>query len=334
MLFSTSPSACQPLSSALFPGMSLWIKRDDQLHPLVSGNKFRKLKYPLQAIQTQSTSGNAVPSLPNTSPSPPPPRPPHLVSMGGIWSNHLHALAHAAALSGLPATALVRGAEGMQSAMLDDCRQAGMQIRFVTREAYRQLRQDPTHWQHYIGANDQQAYVWLPEGGSSPEALHGVAELIEELPFIPDTIVLACGTGATLAGILAGLRGRSRVIGIPVVSQPAYLHQDIARLLQQANYPAYDNYQLSDGFQHGGYAKTSPELLQFCAEFIHDTGIAIEPVYTGKMLFAVRQLWLDGFFHPQERVVVIHTGGLQGARGFAPLPLPSPSAATVTKMIK
>ncbi|MFZ6771695.1 1-aminocyclopropane-1-carboxylate deaminase/D-cysteine desulfhydrase [Undibacterium sp. SXout7W] len=326
MLFSTSPSACQPLSSALFPGMSLWIKRDDQLHPLVSGNKFRKLKYPLQAIQAQCLSDDALPHSPPA---------PHLVSMGGIWSNHLHALAHAAALSGLPATALVRGAEGMRSAMLDDCRQMGMQIRFVTREAYRQLRQlrqDPAHWQQYIAPDDPQAYVWLPEGGSSPEALHGVAELVEELPFIPDTIVLACGTGATLAGILAGLRGRSRVIGIPVVSQPAYLHQDIARLLQQANYPAYDNYQLSDGFQHGGYAKTSPELLQFCAEFIHDTGIAIEPVYTGKMLFAVRQLWLDGFFHPQERVVAIHTGGLQGARGFAPLP--SPSAATVTEMMK
>ncbi|MDE2427776.1 MAG: pyridoxal-phosphate dependent enzyme [Burkholderiales bacterium] len=274
--------------------MNLWIKRDDLLHPLVSGNKFRKLKYPLLALRGQQ---------------------PHLVTMGGPWSNHLHALAHAAALHGYAATALVRGHVGMHSATLDDCRQSGMQVHFVTHEAYRLLRDDPLQWRQHIAQLTEQ-HVWLPEGGSAPEALHGVAEIVRELPLTPDIIAVACGTGATLAGLLAGLRGQAQVIGVAAFKNAGYLHQEIARLLQQADYPAYDNYQLLTEHHHGGYAKTSPALARFCQQFTDETGIPLEPVYTGKMLFALSQLWFAGAIPRQARVVAIHTGGLQGARGF------------------
>jgi 1-aminocyclopropane-1-carboxylate deaminase len=292
-VFSAANSPCQPVCSDLFPGLELWIKRDDLLHPQVSGNKYRKLKYPLQALAGQNV---------------------HIVSMGGIWSNHLHALAHALAAAGHRGTALVRGAEGMNSAMLDDCRALGMQIRFVSREHYRVLRSDPQAWRAHL-PDVEERYVWLPEGGSSAEALHGVAELIGELPFVPDVMILACGTGATLAGILAGLRGRSQVLGVAAIPNAGYLRQEIASLLAAAGYPDYQNYQLLTDCHHGGYARVTPELLAFCAQFHADTGVLLEPVYTGKMLYALRQRWLAGEFPASSKIIAVHTGGLQGLRG-------------------
>ncbi|MES2106449.1 MAG: pyridoxal-phosphate dependent enzyme [Pseudomonadota bacterium] len=296
-----SASPCQLTQDASVLGRQVWVKRDDLLHAQVSGNKFRKLKYPLMQLQLQG-------------------RPATLVTMGGPWSNHLHALAHAAAMHGYAALGLVRGPHAVDSATLDDCRRLGMQIRFVSREEYRALRDVPEQWRAHLDAGDivHGGPVWLPEGGSSPQALHGVAELIGELPFVPDTMLVACGTGATLAGLLAGLQGQGRVLGIAVLKNAGYLRAEIARLLVQAGYPAYDNYELLTDYHHGGYAKTTAELLEFCAGFSAQTGIPVEPVYTGKMFHALKLLNVAGKFDPGEKVVALHTGGLQGARGFAP----------------
>ena len=305
MQFIHAPSPLQKLDSRFFPALQLWVKRDDLLHEHVSGNKFRKLKYPLQAIEKSA---------------------PILVTMGGAWSNHLHATAHAARLAGYPALALVRGHEDGNrtlSATLLDCQRLGMQIRFVNREAYRQLRDVPDAWRQHVDDLSSR-HVWLPEGGSAAAALHGVAELVDELwtaqvdqaPFVPDTVVVACGTGATLAGLLAGMAGRGRVIGVAAISNAHHLHDEIARLLQQAGYPAFKNYELLTDAHHGGYAKAPPLLRQFCLDFGSETGVQIEPVYTGKMFYALHQLAQTGKFGCNERVVAVHTGGMQGARGF------------------
>ncbi|MEB0138861.1 MULTISPECIES: 1-aminocyclopropane-1-carboxylate deaminase/D-cysteine desulfhydrase [unclassified Undibacterium] len=300
MLFSApAASPCQRIVSSLFPQLQLWIKRDDLLHPQVSGNKFRKLKFPLQALAGQ---------------------PAHLVSMGGLWSNHIHALAHAAAAAGLASSALIRGQAGMHSAMLDDCRALGMQIHFVDRLGYRALRSEAEAWRRHVPA-DASAYHWLPEGGSSAAALHGVAELVAEtqaqLGFLPEVVALACGSGATTAGVLAGLQGHSAVLAVAVLKNAHYLHAEMARLLLEAGYPAYPNYRLLTTFHHGGYAKTSAALLAFCQRFEAETGILIEPVYTGKMLYALHVLCHAGYFRRGTRLLAIHTGGLQGLRGFA-----------------
>lgn len=296
MFFSSPASILQALDDHLFPGISLWMKRDDLLHPMVSGNKFRKLKYVLHELE------------PNT----------QLVSMGGPWSNHLHALAHAAHSLALPCTGLVRGLRDQHSALtatLQDCVHLGMRLQFVSRESYRQLRQSPTHWQSHI-TNDPLHCLWLPEGGMSIAALRGVAELIDELDFLPDTIVTACGTGTTLAGLVAGMRGHGRVLGIAAVQNASYLNQQVDALLHQAAYPAWHNFDIKTGFEHGGFGKVSPALRDFCARFERHYQIAIEPVYTGKMLYAVHQLAHSAYFSPGERVVVVHTGGLQGKRGY------------------
>ena len=233
--------------------------------------------------------------------------------MGGIWSNHVHATAYAAAALGYKSHALIRGHVGMHSAMLDDSRAQGMQIQFVDRITYRTLREDKNYWQSLVVPAASQ--VWLPEGGSAPAALAGVAELVDELPFIPDVILVACGTAATLAGLLAGLKGHSRVIGIAVLDHAGYLRGEVSRLLLEAGYPDYQNYQLLTDFHHGGYAKVSTELRQFCTEFAEHYQMPIEPVYTGKVFFALRALIRSGFIKRDESIIVLHTGGLQGARG-------------------
>ena len=304
MQFTHHLSPLQALNSRFFPNLRLWVKRDDLLHPEVSGNKFRKLKYPFLALQNFS---------------------PTLVTMGGAWSNHLHAVAHAAKMAKYSVTALVRGHDDNNlpiTATLQDCQHLGMEICFVNRSDYRELRNDANAWRRHI-KNSSASTVWIPEGGSAPAALHGVAELVNELfnadvgdsVFVPDTLVVACGTGATLAGLLAGLRGRGRVIGISAIKNSDYLHQEIANLLRQAGYPPYQNYQLLSEFHHGGYAKAPPVLRQFCYNFSLETGIPIEPVYTGKMFYALHKLAESGQFSPTENVVAIHTGGLQGSRG-------------------
>jgi 1-aminocyclopropane-1-carboxylate deaminase len=294
-------SPLEPLLNDVFPNIQLWMKRDDLLHPSVSGNKFRKLKYNL--IQAHENR-------------------PILISMGGAWSNHLHALAHAAQLLGLSAVGLVRGLHAAHSplnATLSDCQSAGMQLQFVSRDDYRTLRDQPDFWRNWI-TQDPKEYLWLSEGGSNSLALTGMAELVDELRqdlgSTPDTVVLACGTGASLAGILAGLRGQGRVIGIAAVSNAGYLRQQVQQLLLDAGQPAYQNFEILLDFAHGGFAKTSPALLQFCEQFSQQTQIPVEPVYTGKMLFALAELCRSGKFVKGESVVAVHTGGLQGLRGY------------------
>lgn len=294
LLLQASP--LQSISSELFPGIELWMKRDDLLHPTVSGNKFRKLKYLFQDL------------APDT----------QLISMGGAWSNHLHALAHAAHLTARPCTGLIRGLRQPNAALtptLQDCTNLGMQLHFVSRETYRQLRHDTVYWQSQI-AHDPQRCLWIPEGGMSLEALRGVAELVDELDFLPDTLVAACGTGTTLAGLAVGMRGRGRVLGISAVQNAHFLAAQVSSLLHQAAYPAWNNVEINTEFDHGGFGKVSPTLRDFCLRFEHDYQIEIEPIYTGKMLYAVHSLAHQNFFRPDERVIVVHTGGLQGKRGY------------------
>ena len=297
MNFLSYSSPLQAIHSQLFPGIELWIKRDDLLHPQVSGNKFRKLKYPLLTTLPEGRT---------------------LISMGGAWSNHLHALAYAGHAMGFNTIGLVRGLTDSQqtvSATLQDCRDWGMQLHFVSRSDYRELREHPTQWQQWIDSDPEQC-LWLPEGGSSVAAVRGVAELIEELPWIPESVVVACGTGTTLAGIVTGMQNRGRVIGIAAVQNAEYMRSDVTKMLLEATYPAFENFNILHDYTHGGFAKSSSELRQFCTQFVEETQIPIEPIYTGKMFYALRQLCLAGQFKRGERVLAIHTGGLQGNRGF------------------
>jgi 1-aminocyclopropane-1-carboxylate deaminase len=172
-------------------GVELFIKREDQLHPVVSGNKWRKLKY----ILNHALKNNHD----------------HLISMGGPWSNHLHALAWVGNKTGLRTTGIIRGeCPDQKSSTLIDMERWGMQLEFVSRIEFRKLREFHSH---DSPPADQYNGYWIPEGGSSDLALRGIAEMVEEIDIPFDTIALACGTGTTLAGVSIELPDQKKALG-------------------------------------------------------------------------------------------------------------------------
>lgn len=268
-------------------GIQVSIKRDDLIHPFISGNKWRKLKYLLEkAIEEKKT---------------------HLVTFGGAFSNHLLATAAAAAKFGFQSTGIVRG-ERVENDTLFLCRLHGMQLIFTDRESYR----DKSSLFHLHFGNDPYSF-FIDEGGASPEGAQGCAELVNELTETYDHIFCACGTGTTAAGILNGiaqLRLKTQFNGVPVFKNGGFIKDEIDRYLI-----ARTNYNLHIDYHFGGYAKTAPELIVFIKQFVGDTGILIEPVYTGKMFYAIHDLAQKGYFKRGDKILAVHSGGLIGLLG-------------------
>jgi 1-aminocyclopropane-1-carboxylate deaminase len=270
--------------------IKLWIKRDDLLHLIISGNKWRKLKYTLDHALSEGS---------NT-----------LISMGGAYSNHLHALAYAGKALGLKTIGFVRGEQPkILTPTLSDLQNWGMVLKFVSRFDYRLLRQ-------YKGCYDlpelKPRQYWLPEGGAQPLALKGVAELVNEIDIAYDILCVPCGTGATLAGIIDRVPGQVSVMGFAALKNAEFLQTDVESLLLRP----CSNWQINMDYHFGGFAKTSAELMTFMTDFEFKTGIPLEPVYTGKMMYALYDLITKHTFKPGQRIIAVHTGGLQGKRGF------------------
>ncbi|MBK0378279.1 1-aminocyclopropane-1-carboxylate deaminase/D-cysteine desulfhydrase [Mucilaginibacter segetis] len=268
-------------------GLQVFIKRDDMIHPVISGNKWRKLKYVLKKAQDEGKN--------------------HLVTFGGAYSNHLVATAAAAAKFGFKATGIVRGEE-VDNDSLFLCRLHGMQLQFIDRETYR----DKNAIFHKYFANDSDAF-FIDEGGASAEGVKGCAELIDELPETYDHIFCACGTGTTAAGIINGIsqnKVQTQFNGIPVLKNGGFIKNEIDQYLATPL-----TYHLHTQYHFGGYAKTTPELIAFVKSFVADTGILIEPVYTAKMLYALFDLAAKNRFKYGSRILAIHTGGLWGLMG-------------------
>lgn len=273
----------------------LYIKRDDLIHPLISGNKWRKLKYILKNAIHQDAQ--------------------RLVTFGGAWSNHLLATACAGALNALPTVGYVRGESNIQNPVLSLCRLFGMQLIFVDRNSY---RDKPALFANWLEDNPHEHAYFIDEGGYSTEALTGCMDIIGELVAVQsnpamDHIFCACGTGATLAGLAKGMDHYGlggQLHGIPVLAGGQFLEQEIKNLYPKAAFELHTDYHF------GGYAKTKPELIKFVQDFCATTGILIEPVYTGKMLYAIMDLVQHGKIKNGSTVLAIHTGGLTGILGF------------------
>ncbi|MDD5462476.1 MAG: pyridoxal-phosphate dependent enzyme [Methylococcales bacterium] len=271
--------------------IELWVKRDDLLHPIISGNKWRKLKFILD---------HALYSGADT-----------VISMGSAYSNHLHALAYAGKALGLKTIGLIRGEQPPTlTPTLSDIQSWGMELKFISRFDYRLLRQ-------YKGCHDlpglKPHQYWLPEGGAQTLALKGIAELVNEINVAYDIICAPCGTGATLAGIIDAVPDRVSVLGFAALKNAGFLQADIESLLPQSR----TDWQINLDYHFGGFAKTNAELMAFIADFEFKTGIPLEPLYTGKMMYALYDLIAKQFFKPGRRIVAVHTGGLQGKRGFS-----------------
>jgi 1-aminocyclopropane-1-carboxylate deaminase len=271
--------------------IELWIKRDDLLHPIISGNKWRKLKFILD---------HALSSGADT-----------IISMGGVYSNHLHALAYTGMVLGIKTLGIIRGEqpEALTPALCD-MQNWGMELSFVSRSDYKQLRQ-------YQGCHDlpglKPQQYWLPEGGAQALALKGVAELVNEINVAYDMLCASCGTGTTLAGIIDAVPEQVSVMGFAALKNAGFLQTDVEALLPRP----CANWQINHNYHFGGFAKTSPELMAFIAGFEYKTGILLEPVYTGKMMYALYDLIAKHTFQPGQRIIAVHTGGLQGRRGFS-----------------
>ena len=265
----------------------MFIKRDDLIHPIISGNKWRKLKYVLQQAQAQNKT--------------------RLVTFGGAYSNHLLATAAAAARFGFKSTGIVRG-EDVHNDTLFLCKLHGMQLIFTDRESYRDKH---TLFNRFF-AGDEQAF-FIDEGGASAQGAKGCSELVNELTDTYHHIFCACGTGTTAAGIINGITQHNLATqfnAISVFKNGEFMKAEIDRFLTS---PA--PYNLYTGYHFGGYGKTTTELIAFIKQFVADTGILIEPVYTGKMLYAIYDLAAKDHFAPGTKILAIHSGGIWGLLG-------------------
>ncbi|PPD04981.1 MAG: 1-aminocyclopropane-1-carboxylate deaminase [Methylobacter sp.] len=272
-------------------GVELWLKRDDLLHPVISGNKWRKLKYILNDVLTAGYDT--------------------VISMGGAYSNHLHALAYAGSELGIKTVGLVRGERPEPlNPTLDDVRKWGMALHFVSRGRYRELRQ---YRRHDALPRLQAGEYWLPEGGALNLALEGVAELVEEITIPYDMLCTACGTGTTLAGLVKASPKQSHVLGVAGLKNAEYLHAEVAAMVGGH----LDNWTINFDYHGGGFAKINNDLWDFINSFKQETNIDLDGIYTGKLLFALFDLLGKGYFQRGQRIIALHTGGLQGNRSLA-----------------
>ncbi|WP_286234677.1 1-aminocyclopropane-1-carboxylate deaminase/D-cysteine desulfhydrase [Thalassotalea sediminis] len=289
-------SPVQRLKHPLFAQYNLHVsvKRDDLIHPIISGNKWRKLKYNLQFAKTAGYKG--------------------VISFGGAYSNHIHALAYACFQQQLPSIAFIRGeSHYAANATLKQAISWGMKCKFLDRESYKK-RSDNTFIDHI--QQQYPEYFIIPEGGTNFHALKGVQELCHELNSQVefDTIITPVGSAGTISGLITGDMQQHQILGIAVLKQAGYLRDDIKSLLLEHNCNA-KNWQLLTAYHGGGYAKFDNDLLAQMRDFSQVTQLPIEPIYSGKMIVALLALIKQGFFPVGHRIVVLHTGGLQGLYG-------------------
>lgn len=287
MRFDANNSVNEQLDIPCPNNISVFIKREDLLHSQISGNKFRKLKYNLHAARQLGYQS--------------------LLTFGGAYSNHIAAVAAAGHEFGFNTIGIIRGEELLgkinDNPTLRLAQQQGMRLVFISRADYRR-KTEP----NFIQALQNQfgEFYLIPEGGTNALAVQGCTEILtaqDKQQF--DYICCAVGIGGTIAGLIESSTDQQMVLGFPALKGD-FLQAEIQQWTQKTNW------ELVPGYHWGGYAKTTPALLQFVQDFYGQNGIEIEPVYTGKMLFGIFDLIQQGYFPAHSQILVIHTGGLQG----------------------
>ncbi|WP_229719279.1 1-aminocyclopropane-1-carboxylate deaminase/D-cysteine desulfhydrase [Winogradskyella schleiferi] len=269
--------------------VNITIKREDLIHAFISGNKYRKLKYNIEeAKRLEATS---------------------LLTFGGAFSNHIAAVAYAGKANGFKTIGVIRGKELGAKQELNPtllfAKTRGMHLEFISRESYRKKTSDD-----FIGKLKKRFddFYLLPEGGTNDLAVKGCEEILQTDDFNFDYICCAVGTGGTISGIINAAQSHQSILGFPALKGES-LQQDIRKFANQ------DHWDLITDYHFGGYGKIKPELIAFINRFKKDYGIPLDPIYTGKMVFGVFDLIEKGFFPKDSKILVIHTGGLQGIAG-------------------
>ncbi|RFS19834.1 pyridoxal-phosphate dependent enzyme [Chitinophaga silvatica] len=270
------------------PHLHAAVLRLDKLHPEVSGNKWFKLKYNI-SIARENNKG--------------------ILTFGGAYSNHIAATAMACKLANIPCIGIIRGEELEQNLnhTLKLAKDNGMQLRFTDRNSYRNKTSFATQYPDYL---------IVPEGGHNAAGAKGCEEILTIHPTNDYSHILcAAGTGTTLAGLINSAAPHQKVIGIPVLKGATFLEQEVAALLSPDHRAEWE---LLYQFHGGGYGKSSRELINFMNSLYQETLLPTDIIYTGKMLMAFHQLSLQSWFPAGSRVLMIHTGGLQGNLSLAP----------------
>ena len=247
-------------------GIRLFVKRDDLIHPEISGNKWRKLKHNITAFQKGDYDA--------------------ILTFGGAYSNHIHATAAAGQLFGIKTIGLIRGEKTIPlNKTLTDAQQWGMQIEYVDRTTYREKSST-----EFLDNLKQQFgnILIIPEGGANEQGVKGCEEIISEIDIDFDMICCACGTGTTVSGLINSTD--KKVIGFPVLKGGDFLREEIN------HYVGDKSYELQTDYHFGGYAKTKPELFDFINNFENKHQILLDQVYTGKLFYGVYDLMKKGFF--------------------------------------
>lgn len=269
--------------------IKLFIKREDLIHPFVSGNKFRKLKYNLiQAIKLKKST---------------------LITFGGAYSNHIAAVAFAGKENGFKTIAYIRGDELkekiFENPTLSFCQENGMEFVFISREKYR--LKDTEDFLNELTHNHNDFYL-IPEGGTNDFAILGCEEILTKDDLDFDYVCCSIGTGGTISGIINSSKSTQKILGFPSL-KGEFIKNDICKFVKNNNWELISNYHF------GGYGKVSSELIDFINFFYKTHSIPLDPIYTGKMVFGVLDLIKNNYFPENSKILMIHTGGIQGVQG-------------------
>lgn len=278
-----------PVSKIKYNDFWLDMLRLDLIHQPVGGNKFYKLKFNLEeAAKTRKQT---------------------LITFGGAFSNHIHAVAVAGKEAGFETIGIIRGEDDPQNPTLIHARENGMQLHFISRSAYR-LKETKDFIEKL--KNNFGDFYLIPEGGTNELAVKGCAEILNEIEENYDFIFLPVGTGGTIAGIISTPNIKSKIIGISVLKGDDQLTSSISKLITSEN----KNWEINFDYHFGGYAKYNEQLIEFIRQFYSDYQIMLDPVYSGKMMYAVFDLIRNKKISASSKILAIHTGGTQGIAGW------------------
>ena len=294
--------------SAKEKGIELYIKRDDLIHPEISGNKWRKLKYNLLKAQSQN---NAL-----------------LITLGGAYSNHIAATAALGKEFGIKTKGIIRGDEFKTlNPTLKKAKENGMVLEFISREHYAE-RNEEWFKQEVLERHEQALFI--PEGGANFLGMQGCSEIIQEIDLDFNYICTSAGTGTTASGLSMALKEEQKLLVFPALKGGEFLREEIEQQLywaflnEEAAKEQSEKTVLFNDYHFGGYGKVKPELIHFMRSFFAKTKIKLDPIYTGKMVYGVFDLIEKGHFNKGDKIVLLHTGGLRDIDLHA-LPVPTES---------
>ena len=275
-------------------GLILYVKREDQIHPLISGNKFRKLKYNIKKAQEENYHT--------------------LLTFGGAYSNHISAVAFAGKKYGFNTIGIIRGDELKDNIdqtlklnpTLNLASKHGMKFEFISRSNYR-LKNTDTFIREL--REKYKEFYLIPEGGTNKLAIKGCEEILVPGDEIFDIVSVAVGTGGTISGIINTAKKNQFIMGFSALKGD-FLKKEINKLIEPNK-----NWDLINDYHFGGFAKVNEELVNFINNFKFETSIPLDPIYTGKMMFGLLDLIRQGRFERGTKILAVHTGGLQGIQG-------------------